>query len=105
MRILKNIVLGIGVLAALLCAFILMCAVNPKITESLSSMISRDGHSRKEAVQEEEFQEPFRDGYEWEEDEEEIPQTSEEPDDTPEVINDTEDNEAPVLGCNWYRIP
>ena len=93
MRILKNIVLGIGVLAALLCAFILMCAVNPNITESLSSMLARDGRSPKETVQEEEFREPSRDVYEWEENEEEIPQASEESDDTPEVINDTEENE------------
>lgn len=93
MRILKNIVLGIGVLVALLCAFILICAVNPKITESLSSVLSRDGHSRKEAVKEEKFQEPSRDEYEWEENEEEILQVSEESDDTPEVIDDTEENE------------
>ena len=94
MKILKNIVLGIGVLVVLLCAFILMCAVNPNITESLSSMIARDGRSRKETVREEEVEEPSQDEYKWEEDEEEIPQTKEKSDDTPEVINDTEDNEG-----------
>ena len=93
MRILKNIVLGIGVLVALLCAFILMCAVNPNITESLSSMLARDGHSRKESVQEEEFREPFRDAYEWEENKEENSQALEESDNTPEAIDDTEENE------------
>ena len=96
MKILKNIVLGIGVLTALLCAFILMCAVNPNITESLSSMLARDSHSRKKTVQEEEFQEPSRDEYEWEENEEKIPQASEESNDTPEVVDDTEKNENRV---------
>lgn len=94
MKILKNIVLGIGVLTALLCAFILMCAVNPNLTESLSSMLARDGRSRKETVKEEEFQEPSRDVYGWEENEEETLQVSEESDDTPEVISDTEENES-----------
>lgn len=94
MRILKNIVLGIGVLVALLCALILMCAVNPNITESLSSILARDGHSHKETVQEE-TQTPL-----WEtnrqEDEKEIPQVSEESDDTPEVIDETEENDDRV---------
>lgn len=91
MKILKNIVLGIGVLAALLCAFILMCAANPNITESLSSMLARDGYSHKETVQEEthtSLRETHR-----QEDEEEIPQASEESDDTSEAANDTEESE------------
>ena len=96
MKILKNIVLGIGILVALLCAFILMCAANPNITESLSSMLARDGHSRKETVQEEEFKEPFRDEYEWDGSEEEVPLASEESDDMPEVLDDTEENEYRV---------
>ena len=96
MKILKNIVLGIGILVALLCAFILMCAANPNITESLSSMLARDGHSREETVQEEEFKEPFRDEYEWDGSEEEVPLASEESDDMPEVLDDTEENEYRV---------
>lgn len=91
MKILKNIILGIGVLVALLCALILMCAANPNITESLSSMLARDGHSRKETVQEEtqtSLPETYR-----QEDEEEIPQASEGFDDTSEAIDNTEENE------------
>lgn len=45
MKILKGIVTGIGVLAALLCALIIMSAVNPGITEGLSSLLPGDGSS------------------------------------------------------------
>lgn len=43
MKILKNIITGIGILAALLCALIIMSAVNPGITQTLSSLLSGDG--------------------------------------------------------------
>lgn len=43
MNILKKIITGIGVLAALLCALIILSAINPKITETLSSLLSGGG--------------------------------------------------------------
>lgn len=43
MKILKNIIAGIGVLAALLCALIILSALNPGITQTLSSLLSGDG--------------------------------------------------------------
>ena len=45
MKILKGILTGIGVLAALLCALIIMSATNPGITEGLSSLLSGDDSS------------------------------------------------------------
>ena len=45
MKILKGIITGVGVLAALLCALIILSAVNPGITEGLSSLLSGDGFS------------------------------------------------------------
>lgn len=48
MKILKNIIVGIGVLAALLCALIILSAVNPGITQTLSSLLSGDGFPAKE---------------------------------------------------------
>lgn len=54
MKILKGIITGIGVLAALLCALIIMSAVNPGVTEGLSSLLSGDGFSSGEDEQAEE---------------------------------------------------
>lgn len=48
MNILKKIITGIGVLAALLCALIILSAINPGITESLSSLISGTGLPSRE---------------------------------------------------------
>lgn len=48
MKILKNIVTGIGILVALLCALIIMSAVNPEITSTLSGLLSEHGTSSKE---------------------------------------------------------
>lgn len=48
MKILKNIITGIGVIAALLCALIIFSAVNPGITQTLSSLLSGDGLPSKE---------------------------------------------------------
>lgn len=43
MKILKKIITGIGVLAALLCALIILSAIDPGITETLSSLLSGNG--------------------------------------------------------------
>ena len=48
MKILRNIIVGIGVLAALLCALIILSAANPGITQTLSSLLSGDGLPSKE---------------------------------------------------------
>lgn len=61
MKILKGILTGIGVLAALLCALIILSAVNPRITETLSSLVSGKGLPHKEEGEEE--TEPYREEY------------------------------------------
>lgn len=48
MKILKNIIVGIGVIAALLCALIILSAMNPGITQTLSSLLSGDGFPSQE---------------------------------------------------------
>ncbi|MCM1266673.1 MAG: hypothetical protein NC302_02105 [Bacteroidales bacterium] len=48
MKIVKGILTGIGVLAALLCALIILSATNPNITETLSSLVSGNGFPQKE---------------------------------------------------------
>ena len=53
MKILRNIIVGIGVLAALLCALIILSAANPGITQTLSSLLSGDGLPSKEEEAEE----------------------------------------------------
>lgn len=52
MKILKKILAVIAVLTALMCALILLCAVNPKITEKLSELVSRDESPRQEKLEE-----------------------------------------------------
>lgn len=61
MKVLKGILAGIGVLAALLCALIIMSAANPDITKTLSSLITGNGFPSKE-----EEAAPALDEYEWE---------------------------------------
>lgn len=65
MKVLKGILAGIGVLAALLCALIIMSSVNPNITKTLSSLVTGHGLPREdeEAPQE---SESALDEYEWE---------------------------------------
>lgn len=58
MKILKGILAGIGVLAALLCALIIMSAVNPGITEGLSSLLSGDDLSSEGNEEEREQENP-----------------------------------------------
>lgn len=66
MKVIKSILAGIGVLAALLCALIIWSAVNPNITNTLSSLVTGNGlpDKEKEAAQEDN---PAADEYEWEE--------------------------------------
>lgn len=65
MKIIKRILAGIGVLAVLLCALIIMSAVNPNITDTLSSLVTGNGFpSRKEEAAQESA--PASDEYEWE---------------------------------------
>lgn len=59
MKILKGILTGIGILAALLCALILMSAANPKITKTLSSLLSGNGFPSEEEEGSEEGQTEF----------------------------------------------
>lgn len=61
MKVLKRILTGIGVLAALLCALIIMSAVNPNITKTLSSLVTGNGFPSRE-----EEAAPALDEYEWE---------------------------------------
>ncbi len=60
MKILKGILAGIGILAALLCALILLSAANPKITETLSSLLSGNGFPSEEEESNEEQEEYFK---------------------------------------------
>ncbi len=48
MKVLKGILAGIGILAALMCALIILSATNPGITEGLSSLLSGDGFPSEE---------------------------------------------------------
>lgn len=48
MKVLKGILTGIGVLAALFCGLIILSATNPGITKGLSSLLSGDGLSSEE---------------------------------------------------------
>lgn len=57
MNILKKIITGIGVLAALLCALIILSAINPGITETLSSLVSGVGLPSQGEEPEEESEE------------------------------------------------
>ncbi|MDE6318598.1 MAG: hypothetical protein K2M22_02580 [Lachnospiraceae bacterium] len=65
MKILKRILTGIGVLAALLCALIIMSAVNPDITETLSSLVIGNGFPGREKTVQEDA--PVSDNYDWDE--------------------------------------
>lgn len=78
MKVIKGILAGIGILAALLCALIIMSAVNPSITETLSSLVTGNGfpkENKEEPVQEEDSD---LDVYDWEETEGESLGTEEE---------------------------
>lgn len=86
MRILKNILAAIGILAVLLCALIILSVVNPGITETLSSLVSGNGFLHREEAPEDD-RELLQEEYEWENEE-----NSWEPEETesPELESDTE---------------
>lgn len=108
MKILKRILAVVGIIAALLCAFILLCAMNPNITKKLSSLIpqSKEQEETEDNVEREieipDESEPMVIGAEKNgtdtSQREEIPITSEDS----AVPND----EANVVrGSNGYEIP
>lgn len=127
MKILKGIVTGIGVLAALLCALIILSAVNPGITETLSSLLPKDGFSLGRDVKEEDSEaRQEEDASEGEQDFQDIPELAdmasaiatdmvsgeEEPRETvarqPDVENDSSDtgsDDGRVRGTNGYEPP
>lgn len=92
MKVLKGILAGIGILAALLCALIILSATNPGITEGLSSLLSGDGFSSEEEGEEAEGAEPSG-----EEDFEEDAEASQEFPELPDLsdIADTDYETAP----------
>ena len=57
MKILKGILTGIGVLAVLLCALIILSATNPEITKGLSALLSGEDASSEEGVEGPEYAE------------------------------------------------
>ncbi len=108
MKILKRILAVVGIIAALLCAFILLCAMNPNITKKLSSLIPQSEEqeetenvlSRKIEIPDK--PEPVSTGEEKNDTDtsqiEEIPVTSEDS----AVSNDEPDV---ARGSNGYEIP
>ena len=50
MKILKRIVTGIGFIVVLLCALILLCAINPNITKKLEGLFTRNGKQAEDVV-------------------------------------------------------
>ncbi len=127
MKILKGILTGIGVLAALLCALIIMSATNPGITEGLSSLLSGDDSSverNEEESPESRQEEDFFDELEETIDTLEIPELTdtdfdvdseeeEEPGETvarqPDIpvtdSSDDEPEEERIRGMNGYEPP
>lgn len=129
MKILRNIIVGIGVLAALLCALIILSAANPGITQTLSSLLSGDGLPSKEEesgetieVEEPEFSDQLSDpsseaGEDGEEPEDDsaLPEEEEEmgtrltvqrqPEEPERGISDQESSGARVRGMNGYEPP
>lgn len=94
MRVIKGILAGIGILAALLCALIIMSAVNPSITETLSSLVTGNGlpkEKKEEPVQEESSD---LEVYDWEESEGEPSETEEESEDYYNEDTDVSDDEG-----------
>lgn len=94
MRVIKGILAGIGILAALLCALIIMSAVNPSITETLSSLVTGNGfpkEKKEEPVQEESSD---LEVYDWEESEGESSATEEESEDYYDEDTDVSDDEG-----------
>ena len=129
MKILRNIIVGIGVLAALLCALIILSAANPGITQTLSSLLSGDGIPSKEEESEESIEDeaselsdqlsdpPSEAEEEGEEPEDDsaLPEEEEEmgarlsvqrqPEEPERGTSDPENSGARVRGMNGYEPP
>ena len=129
MKILRNIIVGIGVLAALLCALIILSAANPGITQTLSSLLSGDGIPSKEEKSEESIEDeaselsdqlsdpPSEAEEEGEEPEDDsaLPEEEEEmgarlsvqrqPEEPERGTSDPESSGASVRGMNGYEPP
>ena len=129
MKILRNIIVGIGVLAALLCALIILSAANPGITQTLSSLLSGDGLPSKEEESEESIEDeaselsdqlsdpPSEAEEEGEEPEDDsaLPEEEEEmgarlsvqrqPEEPERGTSDPESSGASVRGMNGYEPP
>ena len=97
MRVIKGILAGIGVLAALLCALIIMSAVNPSITETLSSLVTGNGLPKEKKEELVPADSSDLDRYDWEESESESFGTEEDSWDDYEEDADVSDDEGEPL--------
>ncbi len=97
MRVIKGILAGIGVLAALLCALIIMSAVNPSITETLSSLVTGNGLPKEKKEELAPADSSDSDRYDWEESESESFGTEEDSWDDYEEDADVSDDEGESL--------
>lgn len=119
MKILKSILAGIAVLTALMCILILLCALNPKITEKLSGLVSRDApQTQQDEVSQSEEEETFTPDEEQEKSDSETEEASEpeeeieEPDGESRAVGPLdmgtpgEAQESDVVkGTNGYEVP
>lgn len=98
MKILKSILAGIAVLTALMCILILLCALNPKITEKLSGLVSRDAsQTQQDEVSQSEEEETFTPDEEQEKSDSETEEASE-PKEEPEEEIEGSDGESRAVG-------
>ena len=98
MKILKSILAGIAVLTALMCILILLCALNPKITEKLSGLVSRDApQTQQDEVSQSEEEETFTPDEEQEKSDSETEEASE-PKEEPEEEIEEPDGESRAVG-------
>ncbi len=123
MKILKSILAGIAVLTALMCILILLCALNPKITEKLSGLVSRDAsQTQQDEVSQSEEEETFTPDEEQEKSDSETEEASEPKEEAEEEIEEPdgesravgpldmgtpgEEQESDVVkGTNGYEVP
>ena len=98
MKILKSILAGIAVLTALMCILILLCALNPKITEKLSGLVSRDApQTQQDEVSQSEEEETFTPDEEQEKSDSETEEASEPKEEAEEEIEEP-DGESRAVG-------
>ena len=98
MKILKSILAGIAVLTALMCILILLCALNPKITEKLSDLVSRDApQTQQDEVSQSEEEETFTPDEEQEKSDSETEEASEPKEEAEEEIEEP-DGESRAVG-------